>query len=114
MSRLRKITIGTMIEDKELNIMEARANRATKGPWSTFADGNQYKDTIYMSTAKLVAAYKIPEIVRPWNPHAYLSFGFTPKEFETARFIEEDAEFIAHARQDVPALIAEIRRIKNK
>jgi len=90
--------------------LEALAKAATPGPWMSLRDGNQYIETSYLPTAKGVGASRIPEIARPWNPHAYVRFGFRPTEFETARFKDADADFIAAMNPAVAlALIAEVR-----
>lgn len=96
-----------------LDEIKARCEKATKGPWTALADGNQYLDTKYMPTAKCVASARVLGIQRPWNPHALLSFGFTPGEYETARFAEHDAAFIASAREDVPWLVSEVERLRS-
>lgn len=79
---------------------------ATPGEWRALEDGNQYVNTSYMPTAKCVAAARIEGPVRPWNPHAYLAFGFKPKEFETVRFVSADAALICAAVNALPELLA--------
>ena len=78
---------------------------ATPGPWISLRDGNQYVETRYLPTARCVGASRINEVVRPWNPHAYVQFGFTPAEFETSRFLDIDADLIAAARNALPDLL---------
>lgn len=80
------------------------------GPWRSMRDGNQYIKTRYLPTAKVVAASRIDGLVRPWNPHAYVAFGFKPEEFETSRFLNADADFIAEAPADVTYLLAALAR----
>ena len=63
-----------------------------------------------MPTAKGVGASRISGPVRPWNPHALLAFGFKPKEYETVRFIDADADLVAALRNAFPALEAAARR----
>lgn len=67
-----------------LDEIEARANAATPGPWTVSED---YSDVVGPEGDQL-ASY--------WNPTS-----------ET-----RNGEFIAHARTDVPALVAEIRRLR--
>jgi hypothetical protein len=78
-----------------LSALRALAEKATAGPWRSLRDGNQYVNTSYIPTANLVGASRIEGLVRPWNPHAYVAFGFKPAEFETVRFVDEDADYIA-------------------
>lgn len=96
----------------DLEAIKKRAEAATKGPWRSMRDGNQYIGTKYMPTAKCVGASWVEGVVRPWNPHRLLAFGFPPEEYERARFLDADADFIAHARADVPALVAEVERLR--
>jgi hypothetical protein len=95
-----------MAQRPDLNAIRQRAEAATPGPWLSLRDGNQRINTHYLPTAKLVGASRIVGPVRPWNPYAYIARGFTPEEFETVRFVDEDADFVAHAREDIPSLVA--------
>lgn len=74
--------------DDELNAIEQRANAATPGPWV---------DTD-------------PRHIRHAEPNIYAG------DYEVADVYDnngcDDSSFIAHARQDIPALIAEIRRLR--
>jgi hypothetical protein len=78
--------------EEELKTIEARASAASPGPW--------------MRNGKTDAGWRIddsdPEKVGMWmllNP-----VGIVPKD--------ANADFIAEAREDVPRLVAEIRRLK--
>lgn len=102
------------LSDDTLREIEERCEKATPGPWRSMRDGNQYVKTDYMPTAHCVGASTVEGLVRPWNPHRYVSFGFRPQEFETARFLDEDADFIAAARSDLPLLLAEVRRLREE
>lgn len=86
--------------DEQLREIEERANAALPGPWSIELDGPD--DAMFRPILGL------------FNPNA------PPKSIE--RFVfdwmdeslnvrNHDAAFIAHAREDIPALIAEIRRL---
>ena len=108
MSEVKRLT------PEQTEEIRARAEAATPGPWRAMADGNQYINTRYFPTAKCVGCARVDGLVRPWNPHALVAFGFDPKEYETARFLEPDATFIAHARSDIPALLAEIAALKEE
>jgi hypothetical protein len=72
---------------EELAAIEARANAATAGPWrGTKDEGVQADATAVFETGC--------ECCTP------------------SRLSEADALFIAHARTDIPALVAEVRRLK--
>ena len=92
-------------EQRLAEIRERLAKRASRGPWRSLRDGNQYVNTFYLPTAKVVGASRVDGLVRPWNPHALVAFGFKPAEYETSRFIDEDADFIAAAPEDVAYLL---------
>ena len=73
-----------MMTDAELNEIETRASLATAGPWKS--------------------NYKRHDVYGPNDKHV-------------CHFFEEsyiDAEFIAAAREDVPRLVAEVRRLKEE
>lgn len=73
--------------DEELNAIEARANAATVGPWRGAKDEGVEADATAVFETGCGCC--------------------------TEKFLSEpDALFIANARTDVPALVAEIRRIK--
>lgn len=87
------------LTDVELDEIRDRVNRASVGPWhtepwNTLANGYLY------GPAKI-----------HWHkqPDTGLMKCFPPTSFRY-----EDAEFIAHARQDIPLLLAEIERLKNE
>jgi|GEM_PF-2864709 len=87
--------------DLDLDAIEARANAASPMPWA-FYDDDLWRGV----TAEQLAAYDAaaergddPE----WPGGADQVFHGDPK-------VVEDAEFVAHARGDVPALTAEVRR----
>lgn len=86
--------------------------KATPRPWRAMRDGNQYVNATYLPTAKLVGASRIEGPRRPWNPHAYIAYGFKPTEFETVRFVDEDADLIAAAVNALPALLDEVERLR--
>ena len=81
----------------DLETIEQRANAATEGPWraavvARFVDDDgceRGKGAIY-----------------PAGPSG------PPPLFVTPDWLAADAEFIAHARDDVPALLAEVRRLQ--
>lgn len=74
----------------DLDAIEARANAATPGPWCT----DSWE--IYQGTEYVAGAEWIGETCRAG-------------EMDDSR---ADAEFVAAARTDVPALVAEVRRLR--
>lgn len=79
------------MNEQELAEIEARANAATPGPWSVQV---QHHDTLIYGGPP-GGRIDLAKIV-PWMTHD-----------------KPNADFIAHARQDVPALIAEVRHLRN-
>ncbi|WP_372352665.1 hypothetical protein [Streptomyces sp. KL116D] len=74
----------------DLDAIEARATAATPGPWCTDS-WEIYKGAEYEAGAE------------------WLGETCRAGEMDDSR---ADAEFVAHARTDVPALIAEVRRLR--
>jgi hypothetical protein len=104
------------LSDTELSTIEERAAAATPGPWYT-----RYLDDDH--AANLVAVATTPDAGRSerW-PHfdADALVAATLVQFPN-RYIDcadqrwdENAQFIAHAREDIPRLIAEIRHLRNR
>lgn len=84
--------------------LRALHEAATKTPWRSMRDGNQYVETRHMPTAKCVATSAIPEVVRPWNPHAVIAF-MKLDDANESRFCDADADLIAESRNSLPALL---------
>lgn len=83
------------MNEQELQQIEERANAATSGPWWTdkrviWVIGQMYYNAYVTTDEADIALLGAEDIC-----HA-------------------DAKFIAHARADVPALIAEIRRLQER
>jgi hypothetical protein len=72
---------------ESLSEIEVRSSRAMPGPWKSYIEGRDHQsgDSFIRTTAKDI----------------YLT-GASP----------DDQDFIANARQDIPALIQEIRRLQ--
>lgn len=75
---------------KELDKIEGRANAATEGKWTVGRDG------------------PFPEVRAGILRHR-IDFSFAPGGRAQA---DVDAEFIAHAREDVPQLVAALRAVQ--
>jgi hypothetical protein len=83
-----------MTED-DLRAIEARANAATPGPWQ--------------------ARHRHAEMTAEDDESCGLGLEIDgpPEAWNRGQFARgSDAQFIAHARADIPALIAEIRRLR--
>jgi hypothetical protein len=76
------------LSDEEIAAIKARLERATAGPWRSFIEG---REKISGSSFIMTGGEDI-----------YLT-GTT----------DADQDFIAHARQDIPELIAEIERLRS-
>ena len=96
------------MSNEEIDKQFAICDAATPGPWRSMRRGNQFIEAKYLPTARVVAASEIPELVRPWNPHACISF-MKLDAAETARFIDADADFIAAARTGYPEALRDLK-----
>jgi len=84
---------------EELEAIEAREKAATPGPWKKASLSEDYGAGYGMTTF----------FVKQPDGNLYrIGSADTSK-----KYIEENnnAEFVAHSRQDVPALIAEVKRL---
>ncbi|WP_037161013.1 hypothetical protein [Rhodococcoides fascians] len=80
----------------DLDAIEARAEATTEGPWCAITSGIPNGDHWYVCSAE-------------GESLAYISADDGINEDQR----EPDAEFIAHARTDVPALLAALRERDN-
>ena len=75
-----------VLESDWLDDIEQRATRATAGPWTSFVEGRDHTSgSSFIRTAG--------------------------DDIEMSGATIDDQDFIAHAREDIPALIAEVRRL---
>lgn len=81
------------MKDDELEKIEARCHAAKPGPWISYAEGRDH--TSGSSFIKTGA-----------------SGGGRGEDIELSGATPEDQDFIANARHDIPALVAEIRRLQ--
>lgn len=83
-----------MISEDELNQIEFRCSKTQKGPWKAYIEGRDHE--------------------------AGSDFIMTGSEEDRGQDIEllgateADYDFIANAKQDIPYLIEEIRKLKNQ
>lgn len=98
--------------DQQLTDIAARANAATAGPWGVYESGTlidvaaDLEDTGCGYRARREIARFEDEPLD--NDPAHKAWS---AEEDWAQ-VQADAEFAAHARDDVPALLAEVRRLK--
>lgn len=83
----------------ELAAIEARAHAATEGPWRTLRETDEF-GTLGMPVVQM---YRDEKLVVGHS-----------KDWGSMSEPVVDAEFIAHAREDVPRLAAEVRRIRSE
>jgi hypothetical protein len=111
-----------MISDDELGAMAASADQATPGPWFTHATDDEYSsNALYVST--------IPGSKEQHDNRRGMADGDPFQATKTTvvaitllqkpflclpNECEENTEFIANARTDVPRLIIEVRRLKKR
>jgi len=82
--------------EAELKAIEARADAATKGPW-------KIKRTVHMDGGLVLFSRRVgPYCV---NDNA-------PRNTPRGKQAGADCEFAAHSRTDIPALCAEVRRLR--
>lgn len=81
------ITAFDDLTNADLDQIEARLRAATPGPWKSFVEGRDHTSGS--------------------------SFIQTPdSDIESCGATAADQDFIAHARQDLPRLLAEVRRLR--
>jgi len=81
-----------------LDEIESRCSAATAGPWRSFVEGrDHFGGDDFIRTGGLDDA----------SPDMYVSLGSVPAS-------ASDLDFIAHARQDVPNLVAALRDTKRQ
>jgi hypothetical protein len=99
------------ISDKELLAIQRRVEAATPGEWQVANDGVRKRGN------SIRTAWNHPQLHGP-HPVVTLAVGIKsakdPSAYMAVSMSPEDAEFIAHARTDVPKLLAEINRLKAK
>ena len=87
------------LTEDELNAMLHRCDAATASPWWAWVEGRDG-----LSGDPFIGLGGDPQL-----KDLYLSHGSGE-----GNVAEADVDFIAHARQDIPALLAEVRRLRSK
>lgn len=97
---------------QQLDEIQARANAATKGPWG-FYDGDNYADVAADMQVTSPGSYNYREKIARLEDENYWDDAAHEDDDESraSEQMAANAAFIAHAREDVPALLAEVRRL---
>ncbi len=83
---------GDALTEEELNAITSRCEAASTGPWVSMVEGRDHTSgSSFIMTG--------PE-------------GQRGEDIELSGATVADQDFIAHARQDVPRLVQEIRRLR--
>jgi hypothetical protein len=94
------VSLDDAMSDDDLDAAERRAHAATPGPWESCVEGRDQDSG--------------DSVILTGGPDLYLSYDEWPEDQRRAN--EErranDLDFIAAARQDVPRLVAEVRRLR--
>lgn len=94
--------------ETQLAEIEARANAATAGPWTVYGDWDTLASpplACPISSDLAVATCESKHVLA----HIHAPIGVITDRRETNEF--GNSYFIAHARIDIPALVAEVRRL---
>lgn len=78
------------MNEQQLDEMAARCERAAPGPWLSYVEGRDHES----------------------GSNFIRTGGLNGEDLELSGASVADQDFIAHARQDLPALIAEVRRLR--
>jgi hypothetical protein len=85
--------VSVPLSDQILEEIEARCSACVPGPWTSYVEGRDHTSGSSFIKTGTVDGRRGEDIEL---------FGVTEKE----------QDFIAHARQDIPLLVAEVRRLK--
>lgn len=92
------MTTNNPMSQEQLDAIQARAEVAERGPWEVTNGGDN-------GTSTFIEGPDGDVLIRNMRGHGHLS--------EEYVWIEEPtAQFIAHAREDIPALLAEVDRLR--
>jgi hypothetical protein len=98
-----------MMTDEKLQAIKARAEAATPGPWETREDSDFYQGGRYIGTGPY---HYTTGSEKPGRPSTHPEDCYFKTDVCRVQSGEADETFIAHARTDVPALLAEVERLK--
>lgn len=107
------------LTEADLAAIQARERAATRGPWtvqSEVAVPNARGQEVFPNGMALTNRWIVTSWIHPQSRAQYpiTSVGYSPFSVNAcASHIDPaNAEFMASARQDVPALLAEVRRLR--
>jgi hypothetical protein len=84
---------NTPLTDEDLDVIRARCAAATPGPWRSYIEGRDHTSgSSFIMTGEGDSR---------------------GEDIELSGVPPADQDFIAHARQDLPRLLEEIRRLRN-
>lgn len=89
--------------DKELKEIRERCNKATPGPWKWEETEDQKSGREWGDLGEILVTQSGDEVL---SANGY--------DYTSVEVSKNDAAFIAHAREDIPALLAEIERLTTK
>lgn len=104
------------MRDEELEEIERRANGATSGPWFVRILTDEYTNCMTAVTTRASTQAELSEPPQYFDPTEVIAVTYVDNPaYATRDPVESDANasFVAHARIDVPILIAEIRRLRS-
>ena len=87
---------------EEIEAIRERCEKATPGPWHP----DKYPEYIWGPKAQMVGDFQAEDLL----PGAVMRMRGVGAKLP----IKENADFIAHARTDIPKLLAEIDRLKGE
>jgi hypothetical protein len=94
--------VGDEISDEELDQIEARAEASLPAPWQAFVEGrDHWGGADFIRTGGLDDA----------APDMYVTLSYWDNDPEKPAG-SDVLDFVAAARQDVPRLVAEVRRLR--
>ena len=96
--------------EAELDAIEARCRAATEGPWNVTPYDAEYASGNIERMWDIDGSY--PEDDKPWQRSVARVWGDNAVWLRDRESDGGNAAFIAHARTDVPALVAEVRRLR--
>ncbi|MDT0567884.1 hypothetical protein RM704_10450 [Streptomyces sp. DSM 3412] len=102
------------LTDERFTVLESRADAATPGPWGIYESGSMMD--IAADLEETGCGYRARREIARFEEEP-LDNDPAHKEWtaeEDWAQVRADAVFIAHARTDVPALISEVRRLRNE
>ncbi|MEU4570812.1 hypothetical protein [Micromonospora sp. NPDC023956] len=90
----------------DLNAIRRRAQAATPGPWGVGNGTNVVRGLEVTGRGSYTCIQSVAEMVDEYDREGWGHAEFVEVD------PEDDAEFIAHARTDIPALLAEVDRLR--